>query len=393
MLRGLRLGRLHGIPVQLHWSVLVVGWLIAWSLATTAIPDAAPGHGEVAYWLAGSAGAGAFLVGLLLHELAHSLVAQRNGMTVESITLWLLGGVASLRTEAPSARVALRVAAAGPLMSLVLAAVGAAVAAITHGAGGPELVTATAIWFATISAVLAVFNLLPAFPLDGGRIYEAYLWRRDGDRRGATTRAAAAGRVIGAGLIALGLLEAALLSLVGGLWLAMVGWFLREAAVTEVVQGEVQRRLDHYTVADVMTAAPATVPAEWTAAAFVEHLLGAGQHASYPVVDAAGRVTGLLTLAAIRATPSDRWPQVLVGSLATPLARVPTVQPRDSLAVLAAALGDRADMRALVIDRNGTEPSAVTSNQLTGIVSPSDLARLLVAVELVSRSPVGSSLP
>lgn len=381
MLHGLRIGRVKGIAVQAHWSLVVVGWLIAWSLATAALPDAAPDHSTVGYWIAGSIGSVVFLAGLLAHELAHALVAKRNHLEVQSITLWLLGGVAALGTQPPTAAIALRVSAAGPATSLGLAALASGGGAIAGAAGASELVVATFFWFATISAILAFFNLLPAFPLDGGRIYQALVWRRRGDPIAATERAAVLGRKIGMGLIAVGLLEAATLSVIGGLWLAMIGWFLREAASAEVLQGRTQRTLSAYLVRDVMTPNPVGVPADWSVAMFVEHLLTTGQHASYPVSDSFGRVVGLLSLTQIRALPSQRWSTTSLAELAMPRERVAKVSSTDPIDVLAQTLGDRAEMRALVFD----------DDRLVGIVAPSDLARLLIAIELVARAPLATA--
>ena len=173
MTASLRFGRIAGIPVGANWSALLIAGLIAWSLAGRLLPAQVPGLAPAAYWLAGAAGAGLFLGSLLAHELGHALVAQRAGLKVRGITLWLLGGVAQLEDEPASPRDELRVAIVGPAVSLALA-VGSGLAALGLSVlGGPAVAVAIAAWLAVGNAALALFNLLPAAPLDGGRVLRA----------------------------------------------------------------------------------------------------------------------------------------------------------------------------------------------------------------------------
>ncbi|MGE4365698.1 MAG: site-2 protease family protein, partial [Mycolicibacterium sp.] len=222
MEHGVALGRMRGLTVTVHWSVVVIVWLFAWSLAST-LPGSAPGYPDAVYWVAGFCGAALFAAGLLAHELAHAVVARRSGIPVPEVTLWLFGGVARLAGEAKTPRDEFRMAAAGPALSLALSAVFAAVAAGLAGTGISPLATEVAAWLAAANAVLAVFNLLPGAPLDGGRILRAYLWHRHGDPVRAAIGAARAGRVVAYLLIGLGLVEFLLGSLIGGAWLAFIG--------------------------------------------------------------------------------------------------------------------------------------------------------------------------
>src|SRR5256714_7596844 len=190
MTDSLSLGRIAGIRVGLNWSLVVVIALIAWTLATGSFPSAAPGQGAGAYWAAGLVAAVLFLASLLAHELAHSVVAQRLGVRVEGITLWLFGGVSRLSGDVRSSRAEALIAVVGPITSLVLAGLFFLVGAGVSAGYGPGLAATTAGWLGTINIILAVFNLLPAFPLDGGRVLRALLWGRTGDRIRATRIAA-----------------------------------------------------------------------------------------------------------------------------------------------------------------------------------------------------------
>lgn len=368
---GFLLGRFRGIEVRAHWSLAVVAWLLTWSLATSVFPSLVPDHTDEAYWVAAGLTALAFLAGLLAHEMGHSIVAQRHGLGVRSITLWLFGGVARLESEPADPRAALRVAAAGPAVSVALGITGVAAAL----GAGDTLVGAALLWFGSMSLLLAIFNLLPAFPLDGGRIYQAWIWRRTGDRGGATRRAAGAGRVIGAGMIGLGLLEALAGGLLGGLWLVMLGWFLREAGQAEVTHSRVAPFVERLTVADVMSPEPVVVAAGDRLDAFAEERFHGGRHAAYPVLDEHSRVVGLLSINALRETPRDAWHARTVAECMAPVRDLVVVEPATALTAVLAVLEENPERRALVVDGGG----------LVGIVAPSDIARLLSLVEVVSR--------
>src|SRR5574337_1129521 len=228
-------GKVAGIQLRAHWSVLVVLWLFTWSLAST-LPATAPGHSTLVYWLAGLGGAVALLASLVAHELMHAVSARRAGVEVSGITLWLFGGVTQLGDEAPTARAELRIAASGPAVSLGLAAVIAVLAGVLDVFGVAHVIVGVAWWLSSINLVLGLFNMLPGAPLDGGRILRAYLWQRHGDRVRAAVSAARGGRILAYALIALGLLQFLAGWLVGGVWMVFIGWFLLVAARTEESQ-------------------------------------------------------------------------------------------------------------------------------------------------------------
>ena len=295
MTDGIPIARLHGIPVSIHWSVLVILWLFAWSLASL-LPGVAPGHAATTYWIAGLCGAVILLASLLAHEGTHAIIARRNGIEVKELKLWLLGGVARLGSEAKTPRTDFLVAAAGPAASLVLAAAFAGVAVVLRAAGADDLVVGVSWWLAGINLVLGLFNLIPGAPLDGGRILRAFLWRRYGDPMRAAVGAARAGRFVGYALICVGLVQFLAGALVGGVWTAFVRWFLLTAARDEEAGAIVRYAVAGLTVADVMTANPHTAPAGIAVDDFIRDYLLGDRHSSYPVERPDGSVGGAQAL-------------------------------------------------------------------------------------------------
>jgi Zn-dependent protease/CBS domain-containing protein len=378
MTESLTLGRIFGIRVGLNWSLVVVIALIAWTLATGSFPADAPGLGAGAYWAAGVVAAVVFLASLLAHELAHSIVAQRLGVRVDGITLWLFGGVSRLSGESNSARSEALITVVGPLTSLVLGAVFLVIGVGLSAAGAPRLVVATANWLGTINLTLAIFNLIPAFPLDGGRILRSLLWARSGDKIRATTIAARVGMGFAFLLIALGVLEFLVFgSVVGGLWMVFLGWFLLGAARSEEAAGLIRQGLDGVMVGDVMTPNPTQVPDYITVDDLVNRHLFADRHTTFPTQDFGGNLTGLVTLAGVKRVPADRRAATRIRDIFCPLPQVATAAPDDSLVSLLGRMGGCGEGRALVL-RDG---------RLVGIVSPSDVSRA------VQRSSAGRAQP
>jgi Zn-dependent protease len=289
-----RLGQVAGIPVGAHWSVAVILAVIAELLAVAVLPGAFPHQSAALYWAAAGIAAVVFLASLLVHELAHALVARRNGVGVRSITLWMLGGMAELDADAPSAGADLRIALAGPAASLaaglVLFGAGAAIGA----AGGPGVAVAAATWLAVMNALLAAFNLLPGAPLDGGRVLRAALWRHYGDRERAERDAARAGRVLGAVMVGLGIGELLALRSISGLWLMLIGWFLITTAAAEEKAAAAKAALAGVRVADVMTAGPELAPGWESVSDFIGRAAARSRQDAFPVVGPDGGLTGVV---------------------------------------------------------------------------------------------------
>jgi Zn-dependent protease len=225
-----RLGRIAGIPVGLNWSWAVVFALFVWSLGRGVFPSSNPGLAGVTYAAMAVAATTLFFASLLLHELGHALVARREGVEIEGITLWLFGGVARIRGPLPSAGAELRMALAGPFVTALLVLV---YGAFAYATGLASAVDGIAAWLAYINLILLGFNLLPALPLDGGRVLRALLWHARADFAWATAVAAAVGRVIGIAMVAAGFASMDFTGVFGGIWLALIGWFVFQAAGAE----------------------------------------------------------------------------------------------------------------------------------------------------------------
>jgi Zn-dependent protease len=365
MTASVRFGRIAGIPVGASWSALLIALLFAWSLGGQLLPVQVPGLASAAYWLAGAAGAGLFLGSLLAHEIGHALVARRAGLRVRGITLWLLGGVAQLEDEPANPRDELRVAIVGPAVSLALAGAFGLAAAALSVVGAPAVAVIVAAWLALGNVALAVFNLLPAAPLDGGRVLRGLLWRHHGNRVRASVTATRAGVWVGAGLVGYGLVGAFTGWGIGTLWTALVGWFLVIAARQEREQALLGGGLDRgLRAAQVMTPAPAVAPAWFTVDAFLRNYVEPWQAATLPLRGFDGRPAGVVTAAALYAVPADRRHIVRAGDVAIPMSALVQVGPDQPVADLAARLaGGR------------TVAAVVAGGQLLGLITASDLAR------------------
>jgi Zn-dependent protease len=368
MTASLRLGRIAGIPIGASWSVLFIALLVAWPLAGTILPSLVPGLDPSAYWLAGAVATGLFLASLLAHELGHALVARRAGLRVRGITLWLLGGVAQLEDEPATPRDDLRIAIVGPAISLALA-VGFGVAAVALGVlGAPTLAAAVAGWLAVGNTALAVFNLLPAAPLDGGRVLRGLLWRRHGNRLRAAVTAAKAGQLVGGALVVYGLLGVFTGWGIGTLWTVLVGWFLVAAARQEREHAVARYGLAGLRVGDVMVPTPVLAPAWFTVDAFLRDQVApwrsGGAPAALPLRGFDGQPAGVVTVAALEAVPPHRRHAVRAGDVAVPAWAVVAARPEEPVTALLDRLHGGSGITAVVV-----------GGELVGLVTPAELAR------------------
>ena len=369
MNENLSLGRVAGIHVGLNWSLLVVAALIAWSLATGILPPAAPGETSGAYWTAGVVSAFVFLASLLAHELAHSIVAVRRGVRVDGITLWLFGGVSRFSSDTSSPGAQALITFVGPLASLLLGIVFFLASAAVGGGGHPGLVPASLSWLGYINILLGVFNLLPAFPLDGGRLLQSLIWLRTGDRVRATSIAARIGMVFAFLLIAYGLVNFLVAgNVIGGVWSVFLGWFLLSAARAEEAGALIRQALAGITVAEVMTPDPAQAPDDISVEDALHGYVLTSRHSTFPTHDAAGRLSGLLTMAALKNVAPDARRATRINQVICPLDKVATARPADPITnLLGLSEAGCSEGRTLVVD----------SGRLVGIISPSDINRLL----------------
>src|SRR5919106_1932649 len=372
MREHIRLGRVAGVTVGINWSVLVVFALITFGLASGRFPVRFPGLDTVAYVVAGLAAGVVFFLSLLAHEVSHAVVARRNGVEVEGITLWLFGGVARLQGEPSTPRADLQIAGVGPLVSLILSGVFGAVAAGLSAIDLPGLLVDVFVWLAVINLMLAVFNLIPAAPLDGGRILRAILWQRRGDRTGAAITASRAGRGFGWFLVAIGLLELLLLPGFGGIWLMLIGWFLTNAAAAEEQHAKLSDELAGVRVRDVMSSEPTTAPASIPVDQFIDEYVFPNRYSTFPLTDNGGKPAGLVTLNRVKHVPPDERATTVVRDVACPLQDVPVVGPDEPLAELVPRMAGCADGRALVVD----------DGHIVGLVSPTDVMRRMEIAQL-----------
>lgn len=385
-MNGVPLGRCRGIPVKAHWSVLVILALLAALLAGNVLPGAAGDATAPVYWIVAITVAAVLMVSLLAHELAHALLARRFGVRVKSVTLWALGGVTTFDEEPVTPRANALVAAAGPVVSLVLGGLFVVAARCVDPTWLYGLAIVALNWLAAMNVLLGLFNLLPAAPLDGGRVLRALLWARTGDRDKATAMAAAVGQALGFGLIGWGFVTM-MSGYFSGVWLALVGWFILGSASAERQQAQVFGKLRGVTVRDVMTPHPVIAPGWWTVDAFAAHLADDGvRHRVFPVVDFEGRpvgVVGLPELAGARSAariqdavrPLDRRTRADAAEPLTDVLRRTTLRPGGAVAVvedgkLAGVLTLADISRAVDLSRLGVKPTAGSAGSAESGPSP-----------------------
>ena len=359
---SIRLGRIAGIEIGINWTWLIVFALIVWSLATGVFPDQNPGLSDGTYVVMALAAAVVFFTSLLLHELGHAFQARREGMEIEGITLWLFGGVAKFRGMFRSAGAEFRIAIAGPAVSLLLGLAFVGGAILITGAHEVDGVVA---WLGYINLALLVFNLLPALPLDGGRVLRSLLWAARDDFAWATRIAAGIGRGFGYLFIAGGVALFFWADATGGLWLAFMGWFLLSAASSEARYLVVRDALGGLRVRDLMIRDPVTVRPEQTIGELMDSVVWTHRHTTYPVVED-GRAVGLLPFRRIAQVPRGEWDERTVRDCMLGLADVPQLDADEPLEQALFDLGDGVG-RGLVLD----------GDRLVGLLSVTDVARAL----------------
>lgn len=363
------LGHVFGVEIGLHYSWLIIALLITLSLVGQ-FGAADPTWSRAVVWASAVVTAGLFFMSIVVHELSHALVARVRGIPVRSITLFALGGVATMEKPAPDATTEFWVAVAGPLASVAIGLGCYGLAASLGWAPQADVGPSTAVlgWLGFINISLALFNLIPGFPLDGGRILRAVLWGRSGNADRATMTAARVGQAVAFGFISLGLLQFFWGAGIGGLWIVFIGWFLLQAAQASYAEVAVVADLLGVRVRDIMSTECATVGADMTVQTLVdEHLLRTG-HRCF-VVSGPGRILGLVTPHEVKGVARDRWASTPLGDVMRPIDQLRTVQP-DTLAVDALRLMGRDDVNQLPV---------VSEGRLEGIVGRRHILQLLQA--------------
>jgi Zn-dependent protease/CBS domain-containing protein len=371
---GFRLGSVLGFEIRVDYSWFIIFFLVLWTLSAGFFPAQHPGYPDATYLAMGIAATLLFFASVLAHELSHSLVARRKGIPVEGITLFIFGGMAHTRMEFEDPADEFQVAGVGPLSSMFIAVLfyAAGFAGAAAGMGVPFVAVMQYLGF--INLLLAVFNLLPGFPLDGGRLFRAAAWKATGDMRKATRWASNGGKILGYTLIALGLYQIFAIrgAALGGVWLVFIGWFIRMAADASYTQLVVQQSLRGVRAAQAMTPDPQSVPPDVTIQAFVDELVLHGRHQGYPVVEE-GRAVGIITLKQVREVPREDWPSTRVRDAMDPATDALVVRPDQTMADVLEKLGDSRTGRVLVV-RDG---------QLAGIITRTDLSRHLERMQLL----------
>jgi Zn-dependent protease len=361
---SIRIGSVRGMALRTHWSVPVLMLLFAYSLGSRTLPAYAPGRAAVVYAVAGVAGGLLLMASLVVHEAAHALTARRAGIAVRDVTLWALGGMT--RMDPPTTvRAAFAVAASGPLASLVLGGAGLGAAAGVQAALGWRIPVAVLGWLGAMNVVLGVFNLLPAAPLDGGRVLQAALWWRTGDRDRAQRAAGRSGQVVGLVLVVVGWL-AFVRGVAGGLWLAVIGLFIAVTAAAERRRAELGAALRGVRVAEAMTRPVVTGPDWLTVDRFLPEVAAHTRHSVLPLVDFEGRPSGVVKLRRLATVPSGRRDALRVREVATPLSRCTLAVPDEPLDGVLARLGSGTGLPILVMD----------GGRLGGIITARDIDRL-----------------
>jgi Zn-dependent protease/CBS domain-containing protein len=324
---SLHLFTIFGIPIRVHVSWLIIFVLITWSLAAAYFPSQYKGWTPSAYWTIGIITSLLFFLSVLLHELAHSVIARLRGMNVRDIVLFVFGGVSELGGEPGSAGTEFIMALVGPLTSFAIGVVSLAVWRITKPANGP--ISAVAYYLFWINMLLGVFNLIPGFPLDGGRVLRSIIWGVTGNLRKATRAATAMGNFIAYVFIFVGIWQVFAGQWVNGLWIAFIGWFLHSAAQSSYSTMIIKDLLSGHTVSELVNRDYPKIPSGMSVDALVHDYILKGRRC-LPVIEG-DRYIGLITVHNVQAAPRERWHEVRVADVMIPAERVYAVPPDGSL--------------------------------------------------------------
>ena len=362
----IRLFRLAGFNVNLDVSWIFIALLISWTLATGYFPTFYPDLDSATYWSMGIVGAMGLFLSIILHELSHSVVARRFDIPISGITLFIFGGVAQLEKEPPTPRAEFMMAIAGPIASYVLAGGFYLVGAAALAAGLPETVSGVARYLALINLILATFNMVPAFPLDGGRVYRAWLWGRTGDMNEATRRASRVGQAFGLALIALGVFSLFSGNLIAGIWWGLIGLFLNTASRASYTQLQTHQLLKAEPVSRFMTANPLTVPAGITLRKLVDDHIYGSFHETFPVMEG-DRLVGSIGVADLRDIERANWERLQVREVMHPVSPLNSIRTTESGEAALKLMRESGNARLLVVQ----------DAKLAGIVALRDIMRLI----------------
>lgn len=357
-----KIATVMGIPIRLHFSWFIIFGLITWSLSSYYFPEAAPDLPLISYWFKGALAAVLLFASVAFHELAHSYVAQRYRMTIVNITLFVFGGVAQMKEDPPHPRAEFRIALAGPLSSFFLALV-FFLLSLSTGSTTQALFS----YLARLNLILGAFNLIPGFPMDGGRVLRSILWRRKNDYFSATRIASNVGKKIGLFFIFFGLFSF-FFGFPGGLWLLLIGWFIYTAAQSSYQQATIQETLAGIEVKDVMVRREDLValsPILMVEEAVNEYFLRYG-FGGFPVMDN-GKLLGIVTLKEVKNVPRDKWRAVPLSDILVPHDRRWELFLQDDI-VKALQMMIQEDKGRIVVTENSTVVGLITRNGIARYV-------------------------
>ena len=362
---SIKLGKIAGIEIGVHWSWVFIFALITWSFAGGILETYYPDWSDTRRWGVAVIVAIIFFISILLHELSHSLVAKARGIKVEGITLFVFGGVSKLGREPESAIEEFQIAIVGPLASL---AIGGGFAILWLGLRGPAPeAAAVAGYLAFINGVIAAFNMLPGFPLDGGRVFRSIVWARNRNRLRATRIASKVGEYMAYGLMAAGVGQLVFLSNpIGGIWMFIIGMFLRNASASSYEQLVLETTLEGLTAGEIARRDFTPIPPDMTMDHLVSEMMLVGRGRCYPVV-AGEELLGLITLTDAQQLDRERWPETSVYSVMTPFAKLRTVAPQEGAAAVL----------QLMSETDVNQVPVVVKNCMIGIISRADILRLI----------------
>ncbi len=359
--------KLFGFEVRIDASWLIIAALMLWSLAVGVFPFWYPGLSRGTYWWMGAAGAVGLFGSIIVHELFHSLVARRFGLPMRGITLFVFGGIAEMEQEPQSAKAEFMMAIAGPLASIGIGFVFYALA-VAGGGAWPVPVVGVVAYLAWINWILAAFNLIPAFPLDGGRVLRAALWHFKGDLARATRIASGVGATFGVVLMVLGVLQLFTGNFIGAVWWFLIGMFIRGASQMSYQQVLVRTALEGEPLQRFMNVQPITVAPDTSVQDLVDNYIYRYHHRMYPVVGPSRELLGCVTTEQVKTVPRDQWRERRVQEIAQSCSAGNTISPDADAAAVLSKMSKTGNSRLMVVD-NGRLIGLVSSRDLTQFLS------------------------
>ncbi|NTW72571.1 MAG: CBS domain-containing protein [Eubacteriaceae bacterium] len=355
-------GKIKGISIEVNYSWFAIFGLVSFMLATNYFPQFYPDWNSTLRWMIGGITALMFFASVLLHELAHSLVSIRLGIQVKKITLFIFGGVAQIEKEPDEPLQELKIAIAGPATSVFIAILTYFIAAVLNSTGAPDYATVPFSYISTTNIILAIFNMIPAFPMDGGRVFRALIWRTTGDLKKATKTASSLGVMFGYFLIMVGVLWVLNGDFLNGIWFFFIGWYITQSSQSSYQQLVISDVFNKIRVKEFMTDDVITIDYDLSLLEVVENYFYKYKFASFPVMKN-GEVAGIINTDSVRKAHRELWSETTAGSVTIPLDDTLVISPSDTVSVAMEKIFRHSVGRVLVMD--GTK--------LLGIVSRTDI--------------------